>query len=47
MEVFSRGNEHYRILCMSPAESFDRYEQQFAAIMRSVQFIAPQTDSTR
>jgi len=40
LEVFSTGNEHYRIVARAPAEVFDRYASAFDEMLQSVQFIA-------
>jgi tetratricopeptide (TPR) repeat protein len=39
MEVFSAGNEHYRVVARAPSEVFDRYATAFDAMLESVQFL--------
>jgi len=41
VEVFSVGNQHYRIIARAPTEVFDRYAVAFDAMLGSVQFLPP------
>ena len=40
LEVFSAGNEHFRVIARAPTEVFDRYASAFDNMLRSVQFLA-------
>ena len=44
VELFSRGNEHYRVLCIAPAENFGRHAEQFEKVLSSLQFLEPLSD---
>lgn len=37
-EIFSSGNEHFRIIAFAPQEVFDRYADTFKRMMESVEF---------
>ncbi len=39
VEIFSRGNEHFRVVAYAPEEVYDRYLDTFKAMMSSVQFV--------
>jgi tetratricopeptide (TPR) repeat protein len=39
LEVFSAGNQHYRVIARAPSEVFDRYATAFDAMLESVQFL--------
>lgn len=39
MEVFSIGNEHFRVVARAPTEVFDRYASVFDAMIESVQIL--------
>jgi tetratricopeptide (TPR) repeat protein len=39
LEVFSAGNEHYRLVAKAPAEVFDRYSSAFEDMLQSVQIL--------
>jgi tetratricopeptide (TPR) repeat protein len=41
VEVFSVGNQHYRVIARAPTEVFDRYAVAFDAMLESVQFLPP------
>jgi tetratricopeptide (TPR) repeat protein len=49
MEVFSIGNEHFRVVARAPTEVFDRYASVFDAMIESVQILPvagqPPTDN--
>ncbi len=38
MEIFSNGDEHYRIVALAPADMFERYAPAYAAMRASVRF---------
>jgi tetratricopeptide (TPR) repeat protein len=40
VEVFSAGNQHYRVIARAPAEVFDRYTAAFDAMLGSVYFLS-------
>jgi tetratricopeptide (TPR) repeat protein len=40
VEVFSAGNQHYRLIARAPTEVFDRYATAFNAMLESVQFLS-------
>ncbi len=40
VEVFSTGNQHYRVIARAPTEVFDRYATAFDAMLESVQFLS-------
>jgi tetratricopeptide (TPR) repeat protein len=40
VEVFSAGNQHYRVIARAPTEVFDRYATAFDAMLESVQFLS-------
>jgi tetratricopeptide (TPR) repeat protein len=40
VEVFSAGNQHYRVIARAPSEVFERYATAFDAMLESVQFLS-------
>jgi hypothetical protein len=40
VEVFSEGNQHYRVIARAPIEVFDRYSTAFDAMLESVEFLS-------
>ncbi len=38
MEIYSVGDDHYRVTTLAPTEVYSRYAETFENILRSVQF---------
>ncbi|HXM67099.1 MAG TPA: TonB family protein [Candidatus Acidoferrum sp.] len=44
MEIFTVGDDHYRVAALAPKEIYDRYAEAFENMFRSVQFPMLRTD---